>query len=78
MSLKCSFVVLLTRLDSTQYLSEFGFGVPEEVVRTDLAFVLDDAARVGESASNHAFPRHSLIRTRLLYDHARGISPGNS
>ncbi|KAL5480934.1 hypothetical protein ACEPAI_9875 [Sanghuangporus weigelae] len=28
------------------YISEFGFGVPEEAVRTDLALVLDDAARV--------------------------------
>ncbi|KAL5523033.1 hypothetical protein ACEPAF_1300 [Sanghuangporus sanghuang] len=28
------------------YISEFGFGVPEEGIRTDLALVLDDAARV--------------------------------
>ncbi|KAL5522617.1 hypothetical protein ACEPAG_8634 [Sanghuangporus baumii] len=28
------------------YISEFGFGVPEEAIRTDLALVLDDAARV--------------------------------
>ena len=37
-----------------QYISEFGFAAPEESIRTDLAYVLDDAPRVSESSFRYS------------------------
>jgi hypothetical protein len=46
--------MILPSITTRQYIAEFGFAPPEEAIRTDLAYVLDDADRVSKylSASN--------------------------